>query len=100
MSIDPLSEELLTMPEAASLLPKRRRGAKVSLTSLWRWSTRGAKGVRLETVRVGSSVYTTRAALRRFIESRTAAAGAVVSHAPAPSTRSKRAMRDMERMGM
>jgi hypothetical protein len=97
MSIDPLSEELLTMPEAASLLPKRRGGAKVSLTSLWRWSTRGAKGVRLETVRVGSSVYTTRAALRRFIEARTTAA---VAQAPAPSTRSRRAIRELERMGM
>jgi len=100
MSIDPLTEELLSMKDAAALLPKRRGGAKVSLTSLWRWSTRGAKGVRLETVRVGSSVYTTRAALRRFIEARTAAAGGTVPQAPAPSTRSRRAVRELERMGM
>ena len=100
MSIDPLTEELLSMKDAAALLQKRRGGAKVSLTSLWRWSTRGAKGVRLETVRVGSSVYTTRDALRRFIEARTAAAGGPVPQAPAPSTRSRRAVRELERMGM
>ncbi len=98
--IDPLEEELLTMPQAAALLPKRRGGSRVSLTSLWRWSTRGAKGVRLETVRVGSSVYTTRTALRRFIEARTAAARGAVAQAPAPSTRSKRAIEALERMGM
>jgi len=98
--IDPLEEDLLTMPEAAALLPKRRGGAKVSLTSLWRWSTRGAKGVRLETVRVGSSVYTTRAALRRFIEARSTAAGGAVAQVPAPTTRSRRAMRELEKLGM
>jgi len=100
MSIDPLTEELVSMADAASLLPKRRGGAKLSLSTLWRWSTRGAKGVRLETVRVGSGVYTTRDALRRFIEARTAAAGGVVAQAPAPSTRSRRAMKELERMGM
>jgi len=99
MPIDPLSDQLLTMTEAARLLPKRRGGSKVAITTLWRWRTRGSKGVRLATVRVGGCVYTTAAALRDFIESQSGTAAALPA-AESPSRRSRRAMRELEKMGL
>jgi len=100
MSIDPLSDELLTLPQAAALFPRRRGGSKVSTSTLWRWYTRGSRGVRLEVARVGGSVYTTRDAIRDFIAARSLNGGAPVPQAPPPSTRSKRAMRKLEKLGM
>lgn len=100
MSIDPLTDELLTLPQAAALFPRRRGGAKVSTSTLWRWYSRGSRGVRLEIARIGGSVYTTRDAIRDFIQARSVAGGAAVPQAPTASTRSKRAMRELERMGL
>jgi hypothetical protein len=100
MSIDPLSDELLNLPQAAALFPRRRAGSKVSTSTLWRWYTRGSRGVRLEVARVGGQVYTSRDAIRDFIAARSLTGGAAVPQAPAPSTRSKRAMKELERLGM
>ena len=100
MSIDPLSDELLNLPQAAALFPHRRGGSKVSTSTLWRWYTRGSRGVRLEVARVGGSVYTTRDAIRDFIQVQSVAGGLPVPQDPSPSTRSKRAMKELERMGM
>ena len=46
------NEELLTLAEAAAKLP-RLNGTKPHTSTLWRWSTRGVRGVRLETRRIG-----------------------------------------------
>ncbi|NUP96415.1 MAG: DUF1580 domain-containing protein [Planctomycetaceae bacterium] len=43
-----------------------------------RWALHGVRGVRLETVRIGGSVYTSREALSRFIERTNAADVATV----------------------
>ncbi len=91
-------DEFLTFPQAAAALPRRRGGAKTSTSTLWRWSKRGSRGVFLRVVRVGGNVYVRRSDLNEFIEQRSA-----VGHAPqcpAPSTRSKRAMRQLDEMGM
>jgi hypothetical protein len=65
--IDPLCGELLSMNEAVEVFPHRRGGSKVSRVTLHRWITQGAKGVRLETVKIGGMVYTTKDAIREFI---------------------------------
>jgi hypothetical protein len=98
--IDPLVDDLLTLPQAAALFPRRRAGSKVSTSTLWRWYTSGSRGVRLEVARVGGQVYTTRDAIRDFVAARSVAGSAAVPQAPAPSTRSKRAMKELERLGM
>jgi len=100
MSIDPLSDELLTLPQAAALFPRRRGGSKVSTSTLWRWYARGSRGVRLEVVRIGGQVLTTRDAIRDFIAARSVAGGAPVPQDASPTTRSKRAMKELERMGL
>ena len=63
--IDVTSEKLLTLPEAAALLPGRP-----SVATLWRWRTRGAHGRRLESLVLGGKVFTSAEAIQRFAEQR------------------------------
>ena len=91
-------EELLTFSEAARLLPRRRGGSKTATSTIWRWSRRGSRGVVLRVVRVGGNVYVPRSALIDFIKQRSAVGHAPQS--PAPSTASKRAMQQLDKMGL
>jgi hypothetical protein len=61
MAIDVTAEQLLTLGEATALLPDRP-----SISTLWRWRTKGARGRRLESVILGGKVYTSAEALQRF----------------------------------
>jgi hypothetical protein len=60
--LDLLTEDLLSMTDAAKELPGRP-----SASTLFRWRTRGIKGVKLETVGVGGKVFTSRQAIHRFL---------------------------------
>src|SRR5580698_1192583 len=66
--IEPRSNELIPLSRVPNLrwLPRRRRGAKLSYTCLWRWATKGVSGVVLQTVRVGGTPCTTESDLRQF----------------------------------
>ena len=66
--LDVANETFLTMTEAVKILPGRP-----NIATLWRWRTRGVRGVKLESCLVGGRRYTSRAALDRFIERSTAA---------------------------
>lgn len=55
-------EKLLTLTQAAKLLPHRPH-----LSSVWRWVRQGVQGVRLEHVKVGRRLFTTEEAVKRFI---------------------------------
>lgn len=61
MAIDIQHEQLITMPQAAAMLPGRP-----SLCALWRWRTRGCGGRCLESVIIGGTPYTSVEALARF----------------------------------
>jgi len=61
--IDLKHEELLTFSEASQRLPKRPH-----LATWYRWISRGVRGVRLESVRVGGTSYTSAEALQRFAD--------------------------------
>jgi hypothetical protein len=58
-------EQLITLSEAAKLLPKVN-GKKPAICTLWRWCRKGLRGVFLEYVRVGRKICTTREAMHRF----------------------------------
>ena len=47
-------------------IPRRRGGARLALPTLWRWSTRGVRGIRLRIVRIGSTPATTEQWLHEF----------------------------------
>src|SRR5947209_2490630 len=60
--IDFASEDLLTLSQAADELPRRRRGRKTHVSTLYRWATAGCRGERLETVQIGATRCTSREA--------------------------------------
>jgi hypothetical protein len=59
-------EQVMTLVEAAGWL-ERRFGRRPNAASVWRWATKGIKGVRLATIALGRYRYTTVSALERFI---------------------------------
>jgi hypothetical protein len=66
MAIDVTKERIITLGEAAAMLPARRGGRKVHVSTLFRWAQKGCRGVRLEVVRIGSALHTSREAMARF----------------------------------
>jgi len=69
MTNDLLAEEVLTLSEAAKSLHHRPH-----VSTLHRWRKHGVRGVKLETVTIGSRRFTSRQALERFSAATTAAA--------------------------
>ena len=65
MPIDLATEELLSLTDAANSLPPLD-GKRPHVSTIWRWCRKGLKGVRLEHVRLGHRVCTSRDALARF----------------------------------
>jgi len=63
--IDTRSDELLGLSQAAAACPPVD-GKRPHASSLWRWMRKGCRGVRLEHVKVGRRVVTTREALEKF----------------------------------
>jgi len=66
--IDLAKEELITLKDICQVLPRRRRGRKPAFSTVWRWSLHGVRGVKLETLRVGGTLCTSREAVQRFFE--------------------------------
>lgn len=69
--IDLTREQLLTLAQAAKLLPARRHGKRPAPGTLARWAKHGLAGNRLETLVVGSTLCTSAEALQRFLEQQT-----------------------------
>ena len=65
--IDIFGDELLTLAEAARILPARRAGKKTSISCLYRWTTSGCRGIMLESVQIGGTRCSGREALGRFV---------------------------------
>jgi hypothetical protein len=62
----PLTEtlrEAISLSEAVDFLPRRP-----NVSTLWRWATKGTRGVKLETWIVGGVRCTTPAALEKFLQ--------------------------------
>lgn len=92
--IDVQKEQLRTL-NAARRLPwmRGRAGNSLSLDTLNRWRLRGIRGVVLETVKIGGTVYTSDEATLRFIDKLNGQNGP----APRPSTQRRRAIADADR---
>ena len=70
--IDVMAEKMVSLNDARQLL--NRNGRPIGRTTIWRWSTRGVRGVVLETVLVGGGCCTSYEAIQRFVERLTSAA--------------------------
>jgi hypothetical protein len=66
--IDPNSEALFSLADAARTLPRRRGGKKAHVSCVYRWTTSGCRGVILESIQIGGTRCTSREALGRFFE--------------------------------
>jgi hypothetical protein len=67
--------DLLPLSRAARLIQSRRGDRPTSGSTLFRWATRGIRGVTLRTWRLGRTIVTTEQALREFILATSPAAG-------------------------
>jgi hypothetical protein len=102
MSLDLLDEGALPLAQAARSLPSLRGGRPVDPSTLWRWSAKGLRGVRLEIVRVGGTACTSRAALRRFFAAVEAARypTAPTPGTPAPPSGADQAAKELATFGI
>ena len=66
--IDVAVEQLVHVRMVPRLLPPRPNGRRVHISAVYRWMSRGVRGVRLESVKVGGSTYTSVEALQRFAD--------------------------------
>ena len=74
--IDPLTETVISLSDAARNCPTRRRGKRPHLSCLYRWTKSGCKGVLLEWIQIGGTRCTSREAMVRFFGRLTALADA------------------------
>ena len=64
--IDPDREYLLSLTEASKKCPVRRVGKRPHISCIYRWTTKGCRGVVLESIQVGGTRCTSKEALSRF----------------------------------
>lgn len=87
-------ERLISLAEAAKLLPPARSGRPVHISTLIRGIVHGCNGARLEAVRSGARWLTTREAVARWLEAQTRASLGEPSTPPrTPASRSRAATR-------
>ena len=100
--IDISTEQLLTHPQAARVRPHGRLGRPTHPSTVYRWISRGVRGVagvvKLEGVRLGGSWYTSREALQRFAEALTNG-GTQVPLEATPHQRDEQADETLRRLG-
>ncbi len=66
--IDIGNEELVPMRQVPAKLPPRANGKHVHATTVYRWINHGVRGVKLKSLKVGGTTYTSTEALQRFTE--------------------------------
>lgn len=62
-----LTENLLTVPQVTEEI-EAATGRRPNRATVHRWMTRGVGGYKLESVRIGRSIFSSRESLTRFIE--------------------------------
>lgn len=67
MPINICNEQLLSLSDASRALPPID-GKRPHVSTIWRWCKRGIRGVRLEYVRLGHRICTSKEALGRFAQ--------------------------------
>jgi hypothetical protein len=75
MPIDLTKERAIPLSDVPRYVPKRR-GKKVHYSTVYRWTTKGARGRNLDTFLSGGLRYTTIEAVRRFLIAKPAVSSA------------------------
>ena len=88
--IDIATEHCVPFTAATRLVPPGRQGRKASVSTLWRWTMHGRKGIRLETIVIGGTRMTSAQALQRFFDRLTKVAEPQDATSPAISAATSR----------
>ena len=105
MNSELLNEEIISLATAAKMLPGSRGAKHVSPATMFRWCSDGitsaaGERVRLEHIRAGGRLLTTKQAMMRFLEALTAVPDAAPVRSPAQRRRdSQKAAKELEKMG-
>jgi len=92
--IEVTTESLIPLHDVPRLLPSRGNGKRIHISAVYRWIQRGVRGVRLESVKIGGTSYTTAEALQRFADQLTQRHPVCVVPSPAgPAYRSRQVKR-------
>lgn len=59
--------KFVPLNDVPAMLPVRPNGKRVHISAVYRWASKGVRGVRLQTVRIAGVLYTTREAVEDFI---------------------------------
>jgi len=103
MSINSLLERPIPLVQAVRLIPRRRAGRKCNVATMYRWTTLGCRGIKLEFTQVGGCQCTSREALQRFFERLTAQSAGEPIPEPLPRARAadvRRAERVLDAAGI
>lgn len=83
------TEQLIPLRDVPRRLPVRPNGKKLHISAVYRWASRGVRGVKLETTRIGGGTYTSIEALQRFTDALNGRAPHPQSVMPTTRTRQK-----------
>ncbi len=97
--IDIQSETLLSLTDAAARLPRRRKGKKPHVATLYRWAKRGVKGHRLETIQIGGTLCTSSEAMQRLFNALGGESPTAVT-SPSRKREIRKAERELEAAGI
>lgn len=59
--------DYIPLKEVPRLIPYRKNGKPVHISTVWRWASRGVRGCRLKTWKLGGATCTTKKAIDQFI---------------------------------
>ena len=97
MGIHITNEDVIPLSDVPKELPPLRRGRRVHKSTVYRWTSRGTNGIRLEVAKIGGTLVTSREALQRFVDRLTAKAAGEV---PPPDRRTEEVIeRELDRHG-
>jgi len=66
--IDISAEHLVAIRDVPKLVPARGNGKRIHISAVYRWLLRGVRGIRLESVTIGGTTYTSTEAVQRFAD--------------------------------
>ena len=69
--IDIHKETLISISDTPKHLPRRSSGKTVHISAVYRWISKGVRGIRLESARIAGCTYTSLEALQRWSDALT-----------------------------
>lgn len=66
--IDIANEQLIPIRDVPRLLPPRSTGRRVHISAVYRWIARGVHSVRLASIKIGGTTYTSIEAIQAFAQ--------------------------------